>query len=91
MDKSFVSELGRNATAASIIRSIVGLCADLGIGCGVGGVETEKQRAILQDLGCRWMQGYLFSKPMAPTDLATFLAEDGPASGARPRISVTLS
>jgi diguanylate cyclase (GGDEF)-like protein len=91
LDKSFVSELGRSATATSIIRSIVALCADLGIGCGVGGVETEKQRAILQDLGCRWMQGYLFSKPMCLTELATLLAEDGRASGARPRISVTLS
>jgi diguanylate cyclase (GGDEF)-like protein len=93
VDKSFVSELGRSTTAASIIRSIVGLCADLGVGCGVEGVETEKQRALLHDLGCRWMQGYLFGKPVSLTDLPTLLAADDCATGtgARPRISVALS
>ena len=28
------------------------------------GVETEAQRDVLIDLGCNWVQGYLYSKPM---------------------------
>lgn len=29
------------------------------------GVETEKQRKILEDLGCDNYQGYLYSKPLS--------------------------
>jgi diguanylate cyclase (GGDEF)-like protein len=87
VDKSFVDEIGHNRTAPSIIRSVVGLCEDLGIDCVVEGVETEFQRAILQGLGCRWMQGYLFSKPISASKLALLLAEDGSTTAARPRVS----
>jgi diguanylate cyclase (GGDEF)-like protein len=88
VDKTFVGEMGHGSTAPSIIRSVVGLCEDLGIDCVVEGVETEFQRATLQGLGCRWMQGYLFSKPVSQNSLAALLAEDGHAAEARSRLSV---
>jgi diguanylate cyclase (GGDEF)-like protein len=90
IDKSFVSEIGHSRTAPSIIRSVVNLCEDLGIDCVVEGVETEFQRAILQGLGCRSMQGYLFSKPISASNLAALLMEDGRTTKARPRIPVAL-
>ncbi len=90
VDKSFVSELGLNRTAPSIIRSVVALCEDLDIDCVVEGVETELQRSILQGLGCRLMQGYLFAKPMSSANLAALLAEDGRTTGTRLRIPVPL-
>jgi diguanylate cyclase (GGDEF)-like protein len=86
IDKSFVDEIGHSRTAASIIRSVVCLCEDLGIDCVVEGVETEFQRTILQKLGCRWMQGYLFSKPVSPGSLAAFIAEDDYATEVRLRV-----
>jgi EAL domain-containing protein (putative c-di-GMP-specific phosphodiesterase class I) len=70
---------------------VVSLCEDLGIDCVVEGVETEKQRAILQDLGCRWMQGYLLSKPISLSNLGVLLAEDARATEAKPRIPVALT
>jgi diguanylate cyclase (GGDEF)-like protein len=91
IDRSFVSEIGVSPTAPSIIRSVVGLCEDLGIDCVVEGVETEFQRAILQSLGCRWMQGYLFSKPISSSSLAAMLADDGRATDVRSRIPVVLT
>ena len=90
IDKCFVSELGLNETAASIVRSVVGLCKDLHIDCVVEGVETECQRAVLQELGCRWMQGYLFSRPVPPDRLAALLAENQTVRDARLRIPVAL-
>ena len=90
IDKSFVDELGHSRTAASIIRSVVNLCGDLGIDCVVEGVETEFQRAILEGLGCRWMQGFLFSKPISASSLAALLSEDGLMAAITPRASVPL-
>jgi diguanylate cyclase (GGDEF)-like protein len=90
LDKTFVSALGRGRTGASIIQSVVGLCGELGIDCVIDGVETEFQRAVLQGLGCRWMQGYLFSKPISSSSLAALLMEDGRAAEAKPRMPATL-
>ena len=90
VDKSFVTDVGRSRTAPSIIRSVVGLCEDLGIDCVVEGVETEFQRATLEALGCRWMQGYLFSKPVPSNSLDAVLAENGQVAPVRPRVPVVL-
>jgi len=40
------------------------MCRDLGLDAVVEGIETEEQRALLQELGFRKGQGYLFGKPM---------------------------
>jgi EAL domain-containing protein (putative c-di-GMP-specific phosphodiesterase class I) len=40
------------------------------------GVETESQRDILQQIGCQWLQGYFFAKPLSVADFERFI-EDG--------------
>ena len=40
------------------------MCRDLDLDAIVKGIETEEQRALLQELGFRKGQGYLFRKPM---------------------------
>jgi diguanylate cyclase (GGDEF)-like protein len=77
MDGSFVRDIDRSTTAPSIIRSILALCADLGMDCVVEGVETEKQRGILEGLGCHLMQGYLFSRPVPAEWVAELVGPDG--------------
>ena len=46
------------------------------------GVETEKQLELLRNEGCTEMQGYLFSRPMPASEIASFLTSRG--SGLRP-------
>ncbi|MBC7452822.1 MAG: EAL domain-containing protein, partial [Massilia sp.] len=38
------------------------------------GVETAEQHAFLLANGCDDMQGYLFSRPLAPDEIARLLA-----------------
>ncbi len=76
VDGRFARDIGHSETAASIVRSIVTLCADLGIDCIVEGVETDAQRAILEGLGCRLMQGYLFGRPMPASAVAALIRAD---------------
>jgi c-di-GMP-specific phosphodiesterase len=37
------------------------------------GVETEAQRAFLEARGCPGFQGFLFSKPLPPAEVETYL------------------
>ncbi|WP_263255925.1 EAL domain-containing protein [Shewanella sp. SM32] len=37
------------------------------------GVETEKQRAFLENEGCRVYQGFLYSKPIPIEDFEVFI------------------
>ena len=49
-----------------IIESVVGMTKNMGIPIIVEGVETKAQKEFLMQLGCRFIQGYCFYKPMKP-------------------------
>jgi len=66
IDKSFVSELPRGKP---ILRTIVGLAAELGLDVVAEGVETPGQRESLANLGCGFGQGFLFSPGWTKTEL----------------------
>ncbi|MCJ2048400.1 EAL domain-containing protein [Methylobacterium sp. J-070] len=65
VDQSFVRRLGQHADTLAIVRAIVNLGHNLGLHVTVEGVETAEQLAILRELHCEQMQGYLFARPAA--------------------------
>ncbi|MYM84953.1 EAL domain-containing protein [Duganella sp. FT50W] len=81
IDKSFVRDLGNGSGDEAIASSIISLAHRLKLRVIAEGVETEQQRAFLCENGCDEMQGYLFSRPLPPEQLASLLS-----SGARPRL-----
>jgi diguanylate cyclase (GGDEF)-like protein/PAS domain S-box-containing protein len=64
IDQAFVRDLETNAKHRAIVRTIIGFAADLGLAVTAEGVETEAQRALLLEMGCRRGQGYLFAYPL---------------------------
>jgi predicted signal transduction protein with EAL and GGDEF domain len=46
-----------------VVRSMLGLAAELGLQVIAEGVETSKQADLLLEYGCRLAQGFLFSPP----------------------------
>ncbi|WKA31297.1 EAL domain-containing protein [Bradyrhizobium roseum] len=60
IDRSFVREVTRNESSASIIRAVVSIAADRNMLTTAEGVETLQQRETVQTLGCTRMQGFLF-------------------------------
>ncbi len=65
IDQSFIRNIGVKPTDAVIVQTIIGMGNNLGMEVIAEGVETEAQRAFLQQHGCPICQGYLFSKPVA--------------------------
>lgn len=66
VDRSFVSNL-RAMPAFAVVRSIISLAQSLNLETVAEGVESEEERAVLRELGCRTGQGYLFARPLPAT------------------------
>jgi diguanylate cyclase (GGDEF)-like protein len=70
VDRSFVQGAARNAPESlAIIRAVVALADSLGMSTTAEGVETEEECRMINQLGCKKIQGYLFGRPM-PRDEA---------------------
>ena len=80
IDQSFVRNIGIQRSDALIVQTIIGMAQSLGIDVIAEGVETESQRAFLEQHGCMLWQGYLFSQPVAMEELERrLLAQAQPA------------
>ncbi|MBS0395624.1 MAG: EAL domain-containing protein [Proteobacteria bacterium] len=69
IDQSFVRGLNDNAEMLAVIHATITLVENLGMTSVAEGVEVGAQAAILQAIGCRYAQGYLFSRPVPPGSL----------------------
>jgi Amt family ammonium transporter len=64
IDRSFVCGLGDSNGSLDIVRAILDLAHSLRLRVIAEGVETEEQLRSLSQLGCDFIQGFLFSKPI---------------------------
>ncbi len=64
IDQSFVAVMDSNADALAIVRSIIRLAKSLDLEIVAEGVETAGQAQRLTELGCSFLQGYWFSRPV---------------------------
>ena len=73
IDRSFISSPEATADHAVIVRAIAGLGLSLGVPTTAEGVETAQQLLQVSEDGCTSVQGYYFSRPLPPQDLAMLL------------------
>lgn len=73
IDQSFVREMVTHERDRIIVETIVGMADTLGMSCVAEGVETEQQRSLLLEMGCREAQGWLFGKAVTADELAAAL------------------
>jgi diguanylate cyclase (GGDEF)-like protein/PAS domain S-box-containing protein len=73
IDKSFVRDLGSDASDLAIVGAIIAMARHLRIPVIAEGIESWQQLEKLRELGCARAQGHLFAKPMAPAKCRRFL------------------
>ena len=81
LDRSFVSDIETDANDASICAAIIALGHNLGLELVAEGVETEMQSEFLSRLGCDYLQGYLYSKPLPFDEIVAYLSARPPVNG----------
>jgi EAL domain-containing protein (putative c-di-GMP-specific phosphodiesterase class I) len=64
IDKSFVRGLCDDDNTLAIVQAILSLGDRLDLAVVAEGVETERELDVLRTLGCRFVQGYLFGRPV---------------------------
>ena len=56
-----------------MMRYIIDMCKNMGLSVLSEGVETEEQRQRLMKMGCDYVQGYYYSKPLPEADFVDYL------------------
>jgi diguanylate cyclase (GGDEF)-like protein/PAS domain S-box-containing protein len=73
VDRSFVSAMTNSPVHMAIVTTIISLARSLNLRVVAEGVETEEQANLLRLLNCDEAQGYLYSKPLPPQEIAKVL------------------
>ncbi len=73
IDKSFVLNMAKDESDASIVRATVSLAHDLGLEVVAEGVEDQVSQDELSRMGCEYIQGYHIARPMPHDELTAML------------------
>ncbi len=74
VDRQFVHGAHRNAAKRAILKASLGLARSLGMKTVAEGVEHGEDLDLLKTLNCDVVQGFYFSRPLAPADVRGFSA-----------------
>jgi EAL domain-containing protein (putative c-di-GMP-specific phosphodiesterase class I) len=73
IDRLFVSGPDEGLASPAIVKAVVALARAMNVDLIAEGVESRKQEAELAAMGCRYAQGFLFSRPLEIADACAFV------------------
>jgi EAL domain-containing protein (putative c-di-GMP-specific phosphodiesterase class I) len=87
IDRHFVTHITDDGEDAAIVRSLMTMAHNLGLGVIAEGVETVEQAAFLANEKCEEAQGFLYAKPLPAEEFEAYLKASHLASaGSRPEL-----
>ncbi len=75
IDKSFIEGLPHDNASILLVKAIMELSLGLGYDVVAEGVENHEQLEHLDSLGCPYIQGYLFSKPVQSQEIPQLIKQ----------------
>ncbi len=72
IDKSFIQKLTPENINLSTIPEIINICQKFNLSSLAEGIETKEQYELLNNLGCKYGQGYYMSRPLEKDDALMF-------------------
>lgn len=76
LDMKFIEGGGKESRGGSILSSVVRMSTWLKLSVLAEGVETKNQADFLKSIGCVYMQGYYFARPMPVPEFEKLLREN---------------
>jgi EAL domain-containing protein (putative c-di-GMP-specific phosphodiesterase class I) len=68
IDKSFIDEMNSSESSRQYVAAIISIGHIMNLEVISEGVETEDQLETLKKIGCDYIQGYIWGRPMMPED-----------------------
>lgn len=78
IDRSFVMNMANNDSDRKIVQCIIDLAHGMGLIVTAEGIDDEAQVALLREMGCDRIQGYLVSRPLDPDLVPTVFSRPLP-------------
>ncbi|MDC0662242.1 EAL domain-containing protein [Marinobacter sp. SS21] len=78
IDRSLVSELATQSDDRVIVQTTINMCHSLGYQVVAEGVEDAETMAILREMGCDMVQGFLLTKPLPLHEMLGWLDRRAP-------------
>ncbi|WP_457626531.1 putative bifunctional diguanylate cyclase/phosphodiesterase [Persephonella sp.] len=73
IDRTFIKNIPSDKDDNILVLSIVNLAKSLGLKTVAEGVEEKVQLLFLNEIGCDYIQGYYFSKPVLPEEIENII------------------
>ncbi len=73
IDKKLIKDVDRDSKVLKVVQAIINTCKLFDMRVIAEGVERESQLEILRDLGCDYVQGFLFSPPKPYEEIIKFI------------------
>jgi diguanylate cyclase (GGDEF)-like protein len=74
IDKSFIRDMREDNSDRALVDAIITMAKSLGLKVVAEGVEDARQLEILRAMGCGYVQGYYFSRPVPGDDFPPLAA-----------------
>lgn len=74
IDRSFIRDIENDAEDMAIVSAVVSLAKAVDLQVIAEGVETPGQQALLTEIGCDAVQGYLIGRPTSPQEVAAIVS-----------------
>ena len=74
IDKSLIDDLEKSSQKLRVCSAIIHLGHEFGFQVVAEGVEHASQKSLLQEAGCDFIQGYLYSKPVNRANFESYSA-----------------
>ncbi len=75
IDRSFIANLTEDRNDQKIVAGLIALAYNLDITVTAEGIETTQQLALLKEMGCDRVQGYLIARPCSADEMTTLLTK----------------
>src|SRR4051794_5120803 len=74
VDREFIADIERDERGAAIVSSVIDMGRRLGMDVVAEGVESAGQMRVLGEMGCSYLQGWLFGRPVDLAELTWTLS-----------------
>lgn len=72
IDRSFIDGITHDHSDRDVAKAIIALASSMSMDVVAEGVETQDQWEMLQSFGCKYLQGYFFSRPHCAQDIESY-------------------